>query len=127
MSGPRPHHAGPARLRFSAENRRGGAAEILAVVDRADAGADAEFYIRHLALAAFAANLPDGFDHVEHAAGGRRLATVDHAAAGLDRQIAFEREVGLLEKGFVVAAAKTQIFALDHDTRDVFIVSIQPP
>ena len=62
----------------------------------------------------FAADLPDGFDDVQHAAGGRRLAAVDHAAAGLDRQVAFEREIGFLEEGFVV----TRSFSLDGPVLD---------
>src|SRR5688500_12355620 len=80
----------PLRLRFASENCRGGAAEVFAVIDRADACADAELDVRHLARAAFTADLPHRFENVQHAACRRRLTAVDHAAAGLNRQIAFE-------------------------------------
>src|SRR5262245_2376902 len=111
--------------RLTAQNRRCGAAEVLAVIDRADAGGDAEFDVWHLALAAFAANLPHGFYDVQHAASGRRLAAVDHATAGLDRQIALERKISLLEKCFVISAAKAQVLDLDHDDGDVIVIEIE--
>src|SRR4029434_2538173 len=99
--------------------------EVFAVVDGADAGGDAELDIWHLAIAALAANLPDGFEHVQHAAGGRRLAAVDHAAAGLDRQIAFERKIGFFEERLVVSPAKAQVFDLNHHDRNIIVVEIQ--
>jgi len=64
-------------------------------------------------------------EHVQHAAGSRRLAAVDHAAAGLDRQIAFEREIGFLEERLVVSAAKAQVFDLNHHDRNIIVVEIQ--
>ena len=75
-----------------------------------------------LAIAGFVAQLPDGLDHVQHAACRRGLPAIDHSTARLDRQVAFEREVGLLKKIFVVSAAKTEIFDLDHHHRDVIII-----
>src|SRR6266576_5583332 len=101
-------------LRFASQDSRCSAAEAFSVVDRADAGRNAKFNIRHLPLAAFAANLADGLQHVQHAAGGRWLTAVDHAAAGLNRQIALESEIGFLEERLVVSPAKTQVFDLDH-------------
>ena len=56
-------------LDFAAQYRRSGAAEVFAVIDRANAAADAELDIGHLAIAAFAANLPDGLEDVQHATG----------------------------------------------------------
>src|SRR6185295_3163229 len=113
------------RSRLTSQDCRRGAAEIFAVVNRADSGRDAELDIGYLAVAAFAANLPYGFDDVQHTAGGRRLAAVDHAAAGLDRQIAFECEVGILEKGLVVAPAEAEIFDLNHDDGNIVVIEIQ--
>ena len=53
------------------------------------------------------------------------MATVDHAAAGLNGQVAFESEIGFLEKSFIVLAAKSKIFNLNHDDRNVVVVEIQ--
>src|SRR4029453_417369 len=81
--------------------------------------------VGHLTITTFAANLPHGFKDMQHAAGRRWLAAVDHTAAGLDRQVAFESEIGFLEKCLVVSSAKTQIFYLNHDDGNVVIVEIQ--
>src|SRR5690349_24790140 len=62
---------------------------------------------------------------MQHAARGGRLAAVDHAAAGLNRQIAFEGEIGALEKRFIVAPAKAEIFDLNHYDRNIVVVKIE--
>src|SRR6266478_6525258 len=89
------------------ENGRSGAAEILAIIYGSDAGRNTKLDIRHLPFAAFTADLTHGFEHVQHAARRRRLAAVDHAPARLDRQIAFEGEVGLFEERFVVSTTES--------------------
>src|SRR5207237_3208668 len=112
-------------LGLISQNGRGGATEILAVVYRANTGRNAELDIRHLPLAAFTADLAHGFEHVQHAAGRRWLAAVDHAAAGLNRQIAFEGEVGFFEECLIVFAAEAEIFDLEHDDGNVVVVEIE--
>ena len=62
---------------------------------------------------------------MQHAAGRRRLAAVDHAAAGLNRQIAFEGEVGLFEECLIVFAAEAEIFDLEHDDGNVVVIEIE--
>src|SRR5215813_12853589 len=110
------------RSRFVTQNRCSGAAKILAIINGPYTGGDAKFQTRHLTLTALAANLAHRFEHVQHAAGRGRLAAIDHAAAGLDWQIAFERKVGPFEECLVVSAAEAEVFDLNHDDRDVVVV-----
>src|SRR5262249_37167028 len=62
---------------------------------------------------------------MQHASGGRRLAAVDHAAAGLNRQIALECKVGLFKEGFVVSAGESQVLKLNHHDGNVIVVEIE--
>ena len=62
---------------------------------------------------------------MQHAAGRRRLAAVDHAPAGLNRQIAFEGEAGLFEECLIVFAAEAEIFDLEHDDGNVVVIEIE--
>src|SRR5581483_2509873 len=83
------------------------------------------FRVRHLPLAAFAAQLAHGFDDVQRAAGSGRLSDVDHAAASLDRQLAFEREIAALVKTHVALGAKAEIFDLQVNHDDVIVVELE--
>ena len=62
---------------------------------------------------------------MQHSAGRRRLAAIDHAAAGLDRQLSFDRKVSPFEITDVALGAKAEIFDLQINDDDVIVVELQ--
>src|SRR3972149_6083730 len=111
--------AGSAMSNLLSQDRGGGTAKILSVIHGSQTGNKTDLRIRHLACAAFPSKLPHRFDHMDHAAGGRGLATIDYSAAGLNGEIPFEGEIGFFKEFPVVFPAEAQIFDLQHDDRDI--------
>ena len=62
---------------------------------------------------------------MQGSAGGGWLAAVDHAAAGLNRQLSLEREVGSFEIIEIALGAKAEIFDLEINDDDVVVVKFE--
>src|SRR4030095_12584538 len=112
-------------LRFVSQDSYRAATEILAIGKNTESAYQSRFRIRYLALAAFIAQLSHSFDDVQCAAGGRRLPTVDHAAACLDRQLTFERKIRSFVKTHITLSTEAEVFDLQVNDDDIVVVELQ--
>src|SRR5439155_22404900 len=113
------------RSNLISENRYRAAAKILSVGKDSQSGNESNLGAGDLSVAAFAAQLARGFYDVQHSAGRGRLAAIDHAAAGLNRQLSFNRKVGAFKITDVALGAKAEIFDLQINDDDVIVVEFQ--
>src|ERR1043166_6792808 len=113
------------RLQFVSQHGDGAAAEILAVGQNAQSAYESNLGIGHLSVAAFTSKLSYRLQDMKRSAGRRWLAAVDHAAAGLDRQLSLERKIRPLVITHVAFGTETEIFDLQVNNDDVVVIELE--
>src|SRR5215510_9225975 len=99
--------------------------EIFAVGENAQSRNQSNLCVGDLSIAAFTAQLPYPLQDVQSSTRGGWLATIDHAAARLNRQLSFEREVGSFEVTEIALGAKAEILDLQVNDDDVIVVKLE--